>query len=218
MQISAYLDESGDLGWKFDAPYRQGGSSRYLTIAAILIHHDKRHLLKRLMRDLYNKTKTPTNKEVKWAALTVEQRIWIANKLADFKIKHGNDVQYFCMTVNKEKVAVHIRQDQNKLYNYMVKCLLAKEFAKYNKVIFNIDQRTMKVQSGNSLHDYLQTTIWLDIGAETLLTTNQCDSKCHLGVQLADIISGIVQSHFEDAKSEPFNILEVHSEVKTLFF
>ncbi|MBF4102116.1 DUF3800 domain-containing protein [Gallibacterium anatis] len=52
MQISVYLDESGDLGWKFDAPYRQGGSSRYLTIAAIVINHDKRHILKRLMKDL----------------------------------------------------------------------------------------------------------------------------------------------------------------------
>lgn len=37
MDITVYLDESGDLGWKFDAPYRSGGSSRYLTIAAIAV-------------------------------------------------------------------------------------------------------------------------------------------------------------------------------------
>ncbi|SUU36615.1 Uncharacterised protein [Actinobacillus seminis] len=24
MQVSVYLDESGDLGWKFDAPYCRG--------------------------------------------------------------------------------------------------------------------------------------------------------------------------------------------------
>ncbi|VEH66653.1 Uncharacterised protein [Rodentibacter pneumotropicus] len=63
MQVSVYLDESGDLGWKFDAPYRQGGSSRYLTIATILIHHDKRHLLKRLMKSLYKKTKRQQTKK-----------------------------------------------------------------------------------------------------------------------------------------------------------
>jgi hypothetical protein len=35
-----YLDESGELGWKFDAPYRKGGSSRYLTIASLVISPD----------------------------------------------------------------------------------------------------------------------------------------------------------------------------------
>lgn len=53
---------------------------------------------------------------------------------------------------------------------------------------------------------------------ESLLKTTQCDSKCHLGVQLADIISGIVQNHFEDAKSEPYKVLRIHSEIKTLYF
>lgn len=74
MQISVYLDESGDLGWKFDHPYRNGGSSRYLTIAAILIHPDKRKHLKRVMKRLYVKTKTPPEQEVKWASLTEEHR------------------------------------------------------------------------------------------------------------------------------------------------
>ncbi|VEH66652.1 Uncharacterised protein [Rodentibacter pneumotropicus] len=58
-----------------------------------------------------------------------------SRKLAQFKTKHGNDVQYFCMTVNKEKVMPHIRQDPNKLYNYMIRLLLAREFARYDEVI-----------------------------------------------------------------------------------
>lgn len=49
------------------------------------------------------------------------------------------------MTVNKkEKVMPHIRQDPNKLYNYMIKLLLAREFARYDEVIFNVDQRAIK--------------------------------------------------------------------------
>lgn len=162
MDISVYLDESGDLGWKFDLPYRNGGSSRYLTIASIMIDHDKRHLLKRLMRNLYNKTKTPTDKEIKWAKLSDEHRLWIAKKLADFKLKHGNEVLYHCISVNKEKVLPHIRKDPNKLYNYMIKLSLAQEFARYHNVQLNVDQRSIKVESGNSLHDYLQTFIWFD--------------------------------------------------------
>lgn len=218
MQASIFLDESGDLGWKFDKPYRQGGSSRYLTIAAILISHEKRHFLKRIMRRLYEHTKTKPNSELKWANLNLEQRLWIAQKLANFQIVHGTDVKFLCITVKKEKVAQHIRKDPNKLYNYMIKLLLAVELARYREVIFNIDQRTLKVESGNSLHDYLQTTIWFEIGSDTVLATNQCDSKHNLGIQLADILSGIVQNHFEDNISTPFEALSLHLNVKKLYF
>jgi hypothetical protein len=31
MALLIYLDESGDLGWSFDAPFRRDGSSRNLT-------------------------------------------------------------------------------------------------------------------------------------------------------------------------------------------
>ncbi|WP_439242481.1 DUF3800 domain-containing protein [Lonepinella sp. BR2474] len=218
MQISVYLDESGDLGWKFDAPYRYGGSSRYLTIATILIEHGKRHLLKRLMRDLYKKTKTPTTEEIKWAKLSQENRCWIAEKLVQFKEKLGADVQYFCITVSKEKVREHIRQDPNKLYNYMIKLLLAKELSQYSDVFLNVDQRSIKIESGKSLHDYLQTSIWFDFESQTKLKTISCDSKCNLGIQLADIFSGIAQNHFEDSKSEPYKILALYANIKRLYF
>lgn len=218
MDVSVYLDESGDLGWKFDKPYRKGGSSRYLTIATIIIAHDKRHLLQRLMKSLYKKTNTTSNTELKWARLSIEHRIWIAEKLADFKNKHGADVKFLCITVRKEKVMSHIRKDPNKLYNYMIKLLLAAELSQYNDVLFNVDQRAIKVKSGNSLHDYLQTSIWFELGTATTLNTVSCDSKCHLGVQMADIISGIVQNHYEDNKSEPFKKLILHLNSKRLYF
>jgi len=35
--MNVYVDESGDLGWEFAQPFRQGGSSRYLTIASLLV-------------------------------------------------------------------------------------------------------------------------------------------------------------------------------------
>lgn len=218
MQVSVYIDESGDLGWNFDKPYRQGGSSRHLTIAGILIAHDQRHLLKRLMKDLYNKTNTPHHQEVKWANLKQEHRIWIAEQLAKLKQKLGDNIAFICITAYKVKVENHIRQDANKLYNYMIKLAFIERFSIYEKVMLNIDQRSIKVASGNSLHDYLQTEIWFNHNPKTILETTQCDSKYHLNVQLADIVSGIVQNHFEDSKSDPFNILQDSLDVKTLFF
>lgn len=218
MQVSVYVDESGDLGWSFNKPYRQGGSSRYLTIAGILIAHDKRHFLKRLMKDLYKKTKTPHHQEVKWANLTPEHRIWIAEQLLKLKQKLGNEIEFSCITVYKDKVNNHIRQDANKLYNYMIKLAFIERFSTYEKVMLNIDQRSIKVASGNSLHDYLQTELWFNHNPNTILETTQCDSKHHLGVQLADIVSGIVQNHFEDGKNEPFNVIKDNIIIKKLFF
>lgn len=218
MDVSIYLDESGDLGWKFDLPYRQGGSSRYLTIAAILIQHDQRKDLKRLMRKLYEKTKTPTHDEVKWAHLDMKQRLWIAQRLLDLKSKHGADIQYYSISVRKEKVKPHIRNDANKLYNYMIKLMLSEEMAIYDQVFFNVDQRSIKVESGNSLHDYLQTVLWMEQSASTILKTRQCNSKDDLGVQLSDILSGIIQSHFEDGKSDPYHVLSNIGKFKKLYF
>lgn len=48
-----YFDESGDLGWILDAPYRDGGSSRYFTIAYVLIPSEKSILLDRFIRRFY---------------------------------------------------------------------------------------------------------------------------------------------------------------------
>lgn len=217
MHISVYIDESGDLGWKFNAPYRQGGSSQYLTISGILIAHEKRHLLKRLMKDLFNKTKTAHHQEVKWAKLTTEHRLWIAEKLVNLKTKLADDIEFLSITVSKEKVAPHIRLDPNKLYNYMIKLAFAEKLSAYDLINLNIDQRSLKVESGHSLHDYLQTVIWFDYGSQSILKTKQCDSRCDLNVQLADILSGIVQNHFEDGKSEPFHIIENYLTIKTLF-
>ena len=70
-----YLDESGDLGWKFDAPYRDGGSSRYITIAALIVPEESVHDPMRGMRRLYNKFKWPTSKEKKIGRASCRERV-----------------------------------------------------------------------------------------------------------------------------------------------
>lgn len=69
-----YLDESGDLGWNFDKPYREGGSSRFLTIASLVINPSKKHLTKRLIKNLYNKFKWPPKIEKKWSDMKLSER------------------------------------------------------------------------------------------------------------------------------------------------
>ncbi len=84
-----YVDESGDLGWSFDAPYRHGGSSRYLTIAATLVSSEMKHHPKRLIKSLYSRLKTPAGAEVKWSGIGEPDRLWLAGEMAALKTKLG---------------------------------------------------------------------------------------------------------------------------------
>ncbi|PCH64231.1 MAG: hypothetical protein COC09_03065 [Gammaproteobacteria bacterium] len=213
-----YLDESGDLGWKFNAPYRRGGSSRHITIASLVVSPSKKHLPKRLIKKLYTKFKWPVGIEKKWANMSLAERIWFAEKANELKAKHPGDIRYLSITVKKENVQTHIRADANKLYNYMIGLSLLREMSLHESVTFVPDPRSIKVESGNSLHDYLQTQLWFEKDATTTLATDPYDSASNRNVQFADMISGIVQGHFEDGNSQPWTKLRNNISYKTLFF
>lgn len=212
-----YSDESGDLGWKFDAPYRNGGSSRYLTIASLIITPDKKHLSKRLIAELYKKWPVH-DVEKKWARMNPDERIWFVQKANELQVNHPNDIRYLSITVKKENVQMHIRSDANKLYNYMIGLSLLDEMSKHPSVVFIPDPRSIKVASGNSLHDYLQTRLWFEYGVKTRLETKLNDSTKSKNIQFSDMLSGVIQSHFEDGNSEPREKLGNSINCKTLFF
>ena len=213
-----YLDESGDLGWKFDLPYRRGGSSRYITIASLVVSKSKKHLPKRLVKGLYKKFKWSPSIEKKWSEMTIEERVWFTKKANELHIKYPEDVKYLSITVKKENVELHIRSDPNKLYNYMIGLSLLNEMKGHEQVEFIPDPRSIKVESGNSLHDYLQTKLWFEMQSTTILTTKPCDSAASRNIQFSDMLSGIVQGHFEDGNSSPWSKIRTNISYKTLFF
>lgn len=216
--INIYLDESGDLGWTLDKPYRRGGSSQYITIASLVVTPEKKHLPKRLLKKLYKKFNWDPKVEKKWSEMTKVEREFFAVKAKDLINEHPNDIRYISITVRKRNVKSHIRKDSNKLYNYMIGLLLLNEMSKYDVVNFIPDPRSVKVESGNSLHDYLQTTLWFQEKATTEIITRPIDSSACVNLQFSDMISGIVQGHFEDSNSEPWRVLSPFISYKTLFF
>ncbi|WP_372029317.1 DUF3800 domain-containing protein [Pseudomonas kurunegalensis] len=217
-KIFIYLDESGDLGWKFDAPYRSGGSSRYLTIAALVSSEEKRHLPKRLIQKLYKKFKWPTTIEKKWSTMNATERLAFANACKKLLQDHPTHFRYISITVKKENVKPHIRRDENKLYNWMIVRALLNEMSRHDHVHFVPDPRSVKVKSGNSLHDYLQTQLWFEVPCQTELKTVPCDSMQCSQIQFSDMLSGLVQTHFEDGNSAPWSVLRDDISYQTLFF
>ena len=216
--MEIYLNESGDLGWTLDKPYRSGGSSKYLTISSLIVLPSKSHLPKRIIRDLYNKFDWNHQTEKKWSQMKIDEKVTFANMAKKLRDNHRNDIKFSSITVRKENVQEHIRTDSNKLYNYMIGLSLLDEMKKYEQVTFIPDPRSVKIKSGNSLHDYLQTKLWFEKSSNTILVTNPCDSAKDKNIQFADMLSGLVQSHFEDGNSQPF--LQLRNSIchKQLFF
>ena len=217
MSIRIYLDESGDLGWSFAAPYRHGGSSRFLTIASVVVPHGKEHLPARVIRSLYTDRKWSTAKEKKWTDMSDAARLEFATRAVKLIGQHP-DIQFHAITVRKERVQPHLRQDPNLLYNYMLKLSLMGEMAKHEHVELVPDPRSIKVASGNSQHEYLQITLWYEQQARTRLESKPADSKKELSIQFADMLSGVVQSHHEDGRSEPWQVIQPLVAARQLFF
>lgn len=212
-----YLDESGDLGWIFNAPFRQGGSSRHLTITGVCVPTEKSHIPKRVVKRLYDRFGWPTSVEKKWAAMDATERSAFATAARAMCDKH-NDIHLHAIIVKKERVAEHIRKDGNKLYNYMIKLALVDRMCAYDVVTMIPDPRSLKVKSGNSLHDYLQTEIWFTKNAKTELKTLPLDSHTCLGIQFADMLAGVVQCAFENNRFDDFNLILPKVKIKRLFF
>lgn len=105
MASNVYLDESGDLGWALDKPYRYGGSSRYLTIAFVVCPSEKKHLLQRIVSDVYKHTHTNPKQELKGSALSVADKCFFAEKVRKLVSMHP-DIVVGSITVNKSKVGI----------------------------------------------------------------------------------------------------------------
>lgn len=211
-----YVDESGDLGWSFERPYGQGGSSRYLTIAALLIPDELDHLPKRKIKDLYKYGRWDVKREKKWVEMSSDARLTFSKNAVLLREKN-QAICYKAIVVDKKNVNENFRRDSNKLYNYMIRLLLLDEMTKHPFVTLIPDPRSIKVQNGNSLHHYLDALLY-EKEAATQLETVVRDSRDCLCLQFADMLAGVVGASYEFQKSEPLRALGRHIQVKNLFF
>lgn len=216
MPATIYMDESGDLGWTFSAPYQQGGSSRYLTLAAIVVPVELDYTLCRIVRGVYKHRNRPMAKELKSIDLSAAERARIAGQLVALCQSHPG-VTLLAITVSKPKVYPAFQRHPNGLYNYLAKRLLLEAMRVQASVHLVPDARSIKVELKHALHDYLRTEL-AAAGADTELQTNPQESKHNLALQAADILANIVWSHHEFGGDANFARLGAVLKSQTLFF
>ncbi|WP_332877716.1 DUF3800 domain-containing protein [Massilia sp. S19_KUP03_FR1] len=211
-----YVDESGDLGWSFAQPYGRGGSSRYLTIAAMVLPETLDHLPTRKVKQLYTSGKWDYRQEKKWVDMPEAARSTFVRNATNLRTTYPI-ILYKAIVVYKKNVAAHLRSDSNKLYNYMLKLLLLDEMKKHARITLIPDPRSIKVESGNCLQHYLEMSLYEE-GAVTQLETLNRDSKSCLNLQFVDMLAGVVGTHYEFRKSVHLSALRPNCPVKQLFF
>lgn len=100
----------------------------------------------------------------------------------------------------------------------MVRVLLVEEMARHAKVDFVPDPRSVKLESGSSMHDYLSTWLGFELRARTVLRTQSVESRYSKNLQFTDMLSGVVHSHFEFGRSECFDIIAPALRLQRLYF
>jgi len=210
--MNIYIDESGDLGWTFNRPNRNGGSSRYITISGIMISQEDEKYVKRFISDIYKKYNLTANTEKKGANFINEHARFITSQLNKI-ITKSDSFRIISITAYKPNIYDALRRDKNIFYNYMLGLLLKDKIVDYDSVVINIDKRTIKVSQGDSFPDYIKTQIWGN-GHDMDIECNFIDSSKNKMIWFADWYSNFVWRHFEDSDSEPYQLLNSNPAIR----
>lgn len=213
--MNVYLDESGDLGWILDQPFRRGGSSRYLTLSFVFVPYNVKRYPRNIILSMYKQFGWTSEKKA--SSATPKQKILFCEKAVEMLEKH-NSIRIHALTVKKANVKQHIREDPNKLYNYMTGLVLPKYVESEPQIQFIPDERTVKVASGNSLTEYLQIKLWFEHNLTTKIINMPGRSHENYTLQFADWIAHCVWIKHEDGISKPHQILRPHIDVAHLYF
>jgi hypothetical protein len=209
------LDESGDLGWRFDLPYKQGGSSRYLSMAVLFLPKKYQNQPADIIKSMYKKI--GWKKEKKASDATFNQKVIFCKDAAKL-LGNNKEIKVDVVTVNKNNVQEHIRKDPNKLYNFMASLVIPEYITAYDEVDFIPDERSIKVKSGNSLADHLQIKLWFECNCKTTLINKPTVSHLNHNLQFVDWISHCIWMNFEHKVDQPFTILSPFIKHRPLFF
>lgn len=191
--LRIYIDESGDLG----------SGSRFFVMAAVVFLSDIANKKgSRLVRKMRKRMKA---EELKSNRMTFAERQAIINRLMSI-----GGLYFFYFIAEKNQVSL-LRggYSKNLIYNYFAKLLVDEIFKTYRekmRIIF--DARTTKVQSMNSLKDYLLIDAYANFKKRhDEVEIEQEDSRAVNNLQLADLISGTVYQAYTRGKRHFLDII-----------
>lgn len=219
MEYDVYLDESGDLGWTLGLPYRGGGSSKYFTLAYIIIPSAKNKHINRLVKK-FHKDRGGKQKEVKGAEMKKRRAESLAREIRGL-FEWNHDIIIGAITASKVNAPSRIADAGNHsdiLYNHMVKRGLCEHISACEKVNIIPDQRSVPRGSQNSCSDLIKDELWLSMGSHVEINYSPEESHLNERLMFIDWVANFVWRHYEDGDSGPYQILQPVITDQQLFF
>ena len=194
-----FLDESGDLGFSTR-------SSRWFVITVVLTSNHRRieKCVKKVHKGLKKKYKRVKELHAYHSDAITKRRILRL-------LSEVDDLQIFCIVLNKRKVYIDLRRQKNYLYNYTANILLDRIYNRKivkndNKVLIYIDQRETNKFLKKNFEDYLSNNLIQrgNSNFEIKIKASHTE-KC---LQAVDFISWAIFRKYERGDYEYYNIVE----------
>ncbi|MCL4345313.1 MAG: DUF3800 domain-containing protein [Candidatus Thermoplasmatota archaeon] len=182
-----YIDESGDLGLSEK-------SSRVIVISA-LVTEDYRPLdriVKNARRYKFRKELSKAN-EIKFNNSSRELRIYLVKKLNETPGCTG----YHCILRKEKIISEYLRNNKQKLYNYVAGLLADLIKINYDEVEVRIDKYKRKQFMRDEFNNYFIER--LKRGSRiSSLNIYHSNSENFTGIQLVDLLAGSVFSKYNN--------------------
>jgi Protein of unknown function (DUF3800) len=205
--MEIFIDESGCTGYKFDAPYLKGGSSRFLVIGYAIVPDSANVALRRLVRDVYDLVGASPGAsiEVKGTSLADMNSVKAARLIV--KAINKSDLRIGNIVLDKHKVNVDLRKDGNLMYNYAIGEGLGRYLAALPQARIVPDKRSLKIAARYNLGDYIKTKVRYELKSSADLIFDPQESHNEYGLQLADWVANFTWRSFEKGDQDAYEIL-----------
>lgn len=201
------LDESGDLGWIFNKPYRQGGSSRFFTIGATVGINNGHRKPGSVFKKLSKIQNWTSKNEKKWIDLGSQVRKTFANLTVEM-VKENPGVHILVCVLDKRKVPTHLHGHHHLMYSWMTSSLIAPTVRTLRQASICPDE--LNSGSDTLVETVLRKDLWFHLRSRTEVTRIARSKALEDGLAFCDFLAGAFQSHFEDGDSDAFYILKDH--------
>jgi hypothetical protein len=210
-----YKDGGKSLILNFDESGNLGKSGRYFTIACVGSTDMKP--LANVVKKASLKTKQTFPKYSDFTEIKAKDsypfiKDYFLNKIVSKDI----DIRYIVADLNHVKKS--LIDDENLLYNYMLQFLIVPVAMRkdINRLVLNLDKRSVKVGSINSFADYIRIELNYRLGLNIEVEVNYFESQNSYAIQAADFVANAINSKYEYNYNYFYDILRpkiVHSEL-----
>ncbi|KAA0547582.1 DUF3800 domain-containing protein [Bacillus sp. BGMRC 2118] len=180
------FDESGNLG----------KSGRYFTIACVCTDSLKplhNVMKKAVLKTKQNFTEFSNHDEIKAKESYPPIKDFFLRKIV------SKDISIRYIVADLHHVKRQLIQDENLLYNYMLKFVIEPVAMKpgLKHLVINLDKRTIKVKSTNSFEDYIKIRLQYELNLDITIEVNYLESHNSYAIQAADFVANAINAKYE---------------------